>query len=79
MSLLKVEKVICFSFIFWLILSFFSSLIVLGLRQQTLPSLVVFTDVEQTNLFQRERGGVRRIVGRSLSKEVSNNRADNKS
>ncbi|MFH7028478.1 MAG: hypothetical protein ACHBN1_24580 [Heteroscytonema crispum UTEX LB 1556] len=78
--LLKIEKVICFSFVLWLLSTFFYSLIFLGLRQQALTSQTngnVFTDAEETNIFQRERGGVRRTrnnSGRNTSKVILGDR-----
>lgn len=79
MSLLgKIERVICSTFILWLILTFFYSLFILESRQKRFASQLnvsILTNTEETNIFQRERGsGSRRTTsnsGRNILKAIS--------
>ncbi len=70
------EKFICSSFVVWLVSSFFCSLMTLGLKLQLLRSQTnasVITVYNDGSLFQKERGGVRCLVGsngRNISKDV---------
>ncbi len=63
----KSKKIICFTFILWLLFTSIYSPFVLGLKQKAFNLLVnssVLTDVQEFFFFQKERGGVRRTTGR---------------
>jgi hypothetical protein len=65
-SLLKIERVICFTFVLWLLSTSFYSLLILGLRQKVFTFQAngcLLTDAQETVLLQRERGGIRRKGG----------------
>jgi hypothetical protein len=63
----KVTTFICFNFISWMLFTSIHSWLVLGLKHPTCPLLAnsTLTDPQETNLFQRERGGIRRIGSHS--------------
>ena len=77
----KIERVICFTFILWLVSTFFYSLFILELRQKAFASQVnvsVLTNTQETGIFKRERGsGSRRTrnnSGRNILKDSLNDR-----
>jgi K+-transporting ATPase c subunit len=81
----KIEKVICSTFILWLVSTFFYSLFILESRQQAFASQVnvnVLTNTQETGIFQRERGsGSRRTrtnSGRNILKASLNDRTFDK-
>ncbi len=75
------QRIICLTFILWLISTSVYSPFILGSKWKTLSFLVntsVFSDNQETYLFQKERGGVRRTTsssGRNISKAILGDRA----
>jgi hypothetical protein len=70
----KITTFICFKFLTWMLFTSIYSWFILGLKHPTFPLLAnisLLTDPQETKLFQRERGGVRRIGsngGRNITK-----------
>ncbi|GAA6614612.1 hypothetical protein [Scytonema sp. NUACC26] len=67
-TLKKVKTFICFNFVSWMLLTSIHFWLILGLKHPTFPLLAnrsLLTDTQETNLFQRERGGIRRIGSHS--------------
>ncbi|BCL39386.1 hypothetical protein NSMS1_58330 [Nostoc sp. MS1] len=69
----KIKTFICLNFVIWLMFTSFYSYVILGWQHQSLTNISFSTDTQQTKLFQRERGGVRRIAsnsGRNITKQT---------
>ncbi|AFY32015.1 hypothetical protein Cal7507_1555 [Calothrix sp. PCC 7507] len=64
----KLKKIICLTFILWLLsTSFYSSAVLVSRRKAftVLTNNSVLTDVQEMFWFHKERGGIRRTVGNS--------------
>ncbi|MCC5635456.1 hypothetical protein LC593_06240 [Nostoc sp. CHAB 5844] len=60
----KIKLFICFSFVVWMLSTSFYSWFILGLKNKAFSLLAdssLLPDAPETKLFQRERGGIRRI------------------
>ncbi|TAE58329.1 MAG: hypothetical protein EAZ76_12805 [Nostocales cyanobacterium] len=70
----KIKMLICLNFIVWMLFtSCYSYFILGGLKSQTFPlsqNPILLTDNQEIKLFQRERGGVRR-VGRNGVRNIT--------
>ncbi|ABA24915.1 hypothetical protein Ava_B0203 (plasmid) [Trichormus variabilis ATCC 29413] len=67
-TLEKIKTLICFNFISWMLFTSLYTWFMLGLKHQSLPLLAnmsFLTEDREIKLFQRERGGVRRIGSNS--------------
>lgn len=64
----KSQNIVFFYFINWMLFTSVYSWFILGLKHPTFSLIAnssLFTNTEETKLFQRERGGVRRVGGNS--------------
>lgn len=60
----KIKTLICFNFVIWMLFTSLYTWFMLGFKHQYLPLLAnvsLLTEDREIKLFQRERGGVRRI------------------
>lgn len=79
---LKITKVICFTFILWMLSKSFYTFFILELKQKAFLLLAdgsLITDAQQLNLLKHERGGIRRIGGnggRSITKSTLGDRSN---
>ncbi|MCF4966605.1 hypothetical protein [Nostoc sp. CMAA1605] len=67
-TLEKIKTLICFQFIVWMLFTSLYSWCILGWKDQyfsLLSGVILLTDAQEIQLFQRERGGVRRIGNHS--------------
>ncbi|MBD2252099.1 hypothetical protein [Nostoc parmelioides] len=67
-TLEKIKILICFHFITWMLFTSLYFWFILGWKHQYFPLLtdmILLTDAQEIQLFQRERGGVRRIGNNS--------------
>jgi hypothetical protein len=67
-TLEKIKILICFHFITWMLFISLYSWFILGCKHQYFPLLsdmILLTDTQEIQLFQRERGGIRRIGNNS--------------
>lgn len=64
----KIKTLICCNFVTWMLFTSLYTWFMLGLKHQSLPLLAnisFLTEDREIKLFQRERGGVRRIKSNS--------------
>jgi len=70
----KIKTFICLTFVVWMLSTPLYCFFILGFKHKAFPLLAdkgLVTDTQETILFQRERGGIRRIGGnggRSITK-----------
>jgi hypothetical protein len=72
-TLEKIKIFICFNFVTWMLVTSVYTWFMLGLKHQSLPLLAnisFLTEDREIKLFQRERGGVRRI-GNNSQKNIT--------